>query len=268
MSASVALDGGRSGAGSPAPGPAGQLGAVLGDVRDELRLRSVGHVVAERFGEQLVRRREVLLAVPEQHARPVVERRAGRLGDERGLAESGLAGHEHDLAPVAGATRFDRVGHRTQLRLVPDHTGGRTHRQSAWEGQLRRGCGRRVHRCGRQDLLVARLPRHTEGLEGLPQALQLEQADGLEVMAATAPREEPHERADVDRARAGGRLQPCRLDDRSAVAVVGDIVHVARTDADPQHEVPPSGAVRLWRSLSFWMAIAALARRWLPRTRP
>ena len=104
MSVSVAFDGGRSG--HPARqrwDRPGQLGTVRGDVRDELVLGGVGDVVAERFGEELVRRGEILFAMPEQHARAVVERGAGRLGDERGLAQPGLARHEQDLAAFAAA---------------------------------------------------------------------------------------------------------------------------------------------------------------------
>ena len=41
---------------------------------DELVLRSVGHIVAERLPEELVRGGEILLTMPEQHTGACVER--------------------------------------------------------------------------------------------------------------------------------------------------------------------------------------------------
>ena len=88
--------------------PAGQGGHQSGqfrpvglDMGEELVLGGVGDVVAEGFGEELVGGGEVLLAVPEQHAGPVVEGGPGRLGHQGGLAQTGLARDEQDLAPFA-----------------------------------------------------------------------------------------------------------------------------------------------------------------------
>ena len=59
-------------------------------MRDELLARRVGDVVAERLREQLVRGREILLAMPEQHTRTRLERHTSRLRNQRGLAQTGL----------------------------------------------------------------------------------------------------------------------------------------------------------------------------------
>ena len=100
------------------------------DVGDELVFGRVRDVVAEGLGEELVGRGEILLAVPEQHAGPAVEGRPGRLGDQRGLAQPGLARDEQHLAPLARGDPLGRVRHRRRLGLAADHTHpGRTARR-------------------------------------------------------------------------------------------------------------------------------------------
>ena len=91
MSASVAFDG-RSPGNRLASAGTNRASSEPCDVHmgDELVLRSVGDVVAERLREELVRRGEILLAMPEQHTGPAVERGPRRLGDQRGLAQTGL----------------------------------------------------------------------------------------------------------------------------------------------------------------------------------
>ena len=100
----------------------------------------VGDVVPERLGEELVRGGEVLLAVAEQHAGPVVEGGPGRLGHQRGLAETGLARDEHDLASFAAGHALYGIGDRLHLGLPPDHAHpGRTARRpEAGSGRRRR----------------------------------------------------------------------------------------------------------------------------------
>ena len=51
----------------------------------------------------------------EQHARPAVERGPGRLGDQRGLAETCLTRDEHHLAASARGDALERVQQRRQL---------------------------------------------------------------------------------------------------------------------------------------------------------
>ena len=66
---------------------AGELRPVRRDVHAQPLLRRVGHIVPERFGEELVGRGEVLLAVPEQHTRAVVEGGACGGGRDRRLPD-------------------------------------------------------------------------------------------------------------------------------------------------------------------------------------
>ena len=98
------------------------------DVGQELLLGSVGDVVPEGLGEELVRGGEVLLAVPEQHTGPCVEGGSGRLGHERGLAQTGFARDEEHLAPFAPGHPLDGVGHGLALGVASDHTHWRAAR--------------------------------------------------------------------------------------------------------------------------------------------
>ena len=115
MSASVAFDGGRSGILLARAGTSRTVPNRGLDVGEELVLGSVGDVVAEGFGEELVGGGEVLLAVAEQHTGPGVERGPGRLGHEGGLAQTGLTRDEQHLAPFAARHTLDGVGDRSHL---------------------------------------------------------------------------------------------------------------------------------------------------------
>ena len=112
MSVSVAFDGGRSGIRLARAGTRREPVRSHGRRRgEELILGRVGDVVAEGFGEELIGGGEVLLAVAEQHAGPVVEGGPSRLGHQRGLARSGLARDEQDLASFATSDTLGRIGH-------------------------------------------------------------------------------------------------------------------------------------------------------------
>ena len=100
MSASVALEGGRSGIRLARAGDqSGQLRAVDSDMVQELLLGGVGDEVVQSLGEELVGGGEVLLAVTEEHTSPIVEGGAGRFGHQRGLAQPGLPGDEDISSP-------------------------------------------------------------------------------------------------------------------------------------------------------------------------
>ena len=58
-------------------------------------------VVAERFGEELIRSGHVLLGVAEQDGGAGAMGGAGCFGDQRGLSEAGFTAHEQDLSPFA-----------------------------------------------------------------------------------------------------------------------------------------------------------------------
>ena len=117
----------------------GQFRPVFLDVGEELVLGSVGDVVPEGLGEELVGGGEVLLAVAEEHTGPGVEGGPGRLGHERGLAQTGLARDEQDLAPFAPGDTLGGVGHGLHLGLASDDTDGGAHGQTTgqWDGGCR-----------------------------------------------------------------------------------------------------------------------------------
>ena len=106
----------------------------------ELVLGGVGDVVAEGLGEELVGGGEVLLAVAEQHTGPGVEGGPGRLGHERGLAQTGLARDEEHLAPLARGDALGGVGHGLHLGFASDHTHGGAHGQTAGQRDGRSRC--------------------------------------------------------------------------------------------------------------------------------
>ena len=102
VSESVALDGGRSGIRLASAGTSRDSSDPWAATwARSCVFGGVGDVVAEGLGEELVGGGEVLLAVAEQHAGPVVERGPGRLGHQGGLAQTGLTRDEEDLAAVA-----------------------------------------------------------------------------------------------------------------------------------------------------------------------
>jgi hypothetical protein len=129
-SVSVAFDAGRFGILLAKAGTSRTSSEPWPHMGEELVLGSVGDVVAERFGEELVWGGEVLLAVAEQHASSGVEGSSGRLGHEGGLAQSGLARDEQHLAPFARGHALGGVGYRLHLGVASHHTHG-----GAWHGQ-------------------------------------------------------------------------------------------------------------------------------------
>ena len=78
-------------------------------------------VVAERFGEELVRRGHVLLAMAEQDGGARAMGGASGFGHEGGLPEAGFTAHEHDLPPFAVRDTFERCGEHCRLH-VDDQT--------------------------------------------------------------------------------------------------------------------------------------------------
>ena len=200
-------------------------------VGDELLLGGVGDVVAERFGEELIRRGEVLFAMPEQHARPAVERGPGRLGDQRGLAQTGLTRDEEHLAAFAPGDTLERIQHRRHLGFPAHDTRRGAHRQTPRQRDDGPGVGR-----------AERFPQHLDGLHRIGQALQGELPERTAFVTAAATSRQPHDvrRQDLPALTAGA--QPGRLDDRVAEVVVVLSTDLAPAQPDPQtHRVltPP-----------------------------
>src|ERR1700726_556202 len=91
----------------------------------------MGDEVVEGLGEQLVRGGEILLAMPEEHAGPVVKGSPSSLGHESGLTQTGLTRDEKYLAPLASRGSLASVGNRLHLRFAPDYAESRTNGQTA-----------------------------------------------------------------------------------------------------------------------------------------
>ena len=163
VSASVALDGGRSGI---RPARAGtsrdEFGPVGLDVGQELILGGVGDVVAERFGEQLVGSGEVLFAMAEQHAGPVVEGGSGRLGHQgASCPDPPRPRPAGPRGPPPAATRLTASVIVCHLGLAADHSDCGAH------GQATQGAGWTVRRVASEGL-----PNDLDGLDRVGQALE------------------------------------------------------------------------------------------------
>ena len=97
---------------------------------EELILGGVGDVVPQSLSEELVGGGEVFFAVAEEHTGPVFEGGPGRLGHQRGLADTGLTRDQQDLAALACGDALGRIGDGLQLGFSSDDADrGRTTRR-------------------------------------------------------------------------------------------------------------------------------------------
>ena len=167
MSASVAFDGGSPGIRLASAGTNRASSEPCASTwATSCVLGGVGDVVAERLGEQLIRGGEILLAMPEQHARPAVERGPGRLGDQRGLAQTGLTRDQQHLAALAAGDPLERIQHRRRSRL-------RGPRHPTPDARPNGPAAARPFGVGP----LERLPPHLDGLHRIGQALQHQRPD-------------------------------------------------------------------------------------------
>ena len=143
---------------------AGQFAPVFRHMVEELLLTGVGHVVGERLAEELIRGGQVLLAVPEQHARTLIERGLRRSGQQRGLAHAGLSRDQQDLASLTTVDPFIGAGQLSDFVLAADHSHRGACAQAPGQGHVG------------ADRPVDRLPCHLDGLHRLGKALQLPEA--------------------------------------------------------------------------------------------
>ena len=203
MSVSVAFDAGRSGI----------LLARAGTSRDssdpwsstwaqELVFRGVGDVVAEGFGKELVGGGEVLLAVTEQHAGTAVEGGPGRVGHQRGLAQTRLARDEQYLAPFALGDALDGIAYRLAISaFTPDHAHGGSNGQdgpaAGWRTRYRPLRG------------APRPPRRSRPGRAVPSG-SVPRASGIRGDCADRPWLEPHRRPGPVRSRRWHRAGPPR----------------------------------------------------------
>ena len=201
----------------------GQRRTVRVDVGDELLLGGVGDEVAERLGEELIGRRQVLFAMPEQHARITVERGPSRLGHERGLAQTGLARDEDHLAAAGAGDTLERIQDRRRLGLAAHDT----HRRDVSPRRPGSGTAARLRRC------PGRLPQHLDRLDRIGQALQGELAQRTALVSAAAPSRQPHDVRSQDLPALTEGAQPGRFDDR-----VTEVVVVLPTDLAPAQPHP------------------------------
>ena len=184
----------------------------------------MGDEVAEGFGEQLVRRGEVFLAVPEQHTGALVERRPGPPPPAMSSCRARPRRVTRSTSrPPPAATRLNALRTTVSSVLASDDTDRRPHRQACRQ------------RHDRPDVVDAeRLPEHLDGLDRIGQPLQGERAERPAVVAAAAPGRQPD---DVGRQHLPVHTpvaQPRRLDDRLTEVVVVLVAHLAGAQTDPQ----------------------------------
>ena len=209
-----------------------------GDVAFELGLGRVGQVVAQRFGEELVGRGEVFLAVPEEDAGAAVVGAASGLGHECGLPQPGFAGHQHHLAQVLTGDTPDGVGQHLKLARPPDDADVGSIGESAGKGwgAERRGA-------------VESLPSHGDGLDGFGKPLQVEATHAGAGVRIASTGHEPYDVGGEDLAGSGGGRQSGRFHDRVTEVVAVLLGHLAAAEADPKADGMLAGPVVEFDSL-------------------
>ena len=151
-------------------------------VAPEPLILDVVDVVAERFGEELIRRGHVLLGVAEQDGGASAMGGAGCFGDQRGLSEAGFTAHEQDLSPFAVRDPFERGGERCRLHLATNHSDSRPDGQACLERDSPTGLSR-----------DERLPDHLDGVDRIRQALQGHHANRSAYMPVPPTRHHGHD---------------------------------------------------------------------------
>ena len=189
----------------------------------ELVFGGMGDVMAERLREELVRGREVFLAMPEQHARARIERGARCLGDQRGLAQARFTRDEQHLASFAVRDALERIRHRRHLDLASDHADRGPYSQTSGQRDAGRGICR-----------ADWLPQQLDRLDGIRQALQDQFAERAVFVTATPTSHPPHHVCCKDLSALATGTQPCRFDHRVAEVVVVFSTDLTDTQPDPQ----------------------------------
>ena len=185
----------------------------------------MGDVVPQRLGEQLVGRGQFLLAVPEQHRGTGRERGAGDLSRQRGLAQTCLAGDQHNLSPTV--TRHPLVGVRTERDLgrPADHTHIRSDSQASGQRGGLGGCA-----------IPDRCPNHFDGGDRFGQALQLELAEHSTLDLAPAAGHGGHDLCRQNLPAVAPGAKSGSFDDRVAEVVTLLGADLAAADPDPESD--------------------------------
>ncbi len=221
----VGLDRGRDVATDPAErfgDEAGDLATVALDVARQGRLVQVVDEVPQGLDPRRVGREDVLLAPPQQHEGPIGVGGPGGLRGEAGLADAGLARHEHDRSAF-GLGPLPRVGEHGALLVTP---------RERELGRARAQCARK-----RRGLLGARAPpRDLVHGDRLGEALELGLAHQPEGHVGPPAGEPPHQVVAEDLAALGRVTQAAGGHHGGPVAVAVLPGHVARAHADPHEE--------------------------------
>ena len=250
MSASVAFDGASPGSLlAKRRDQPDQLRPVRVHVRDELVLGGVGDVVAERFGEELIRGGEIFLAMPEQHTRAARRTRSRAVSATNVVLPSPASPETSNTSrPSPPATRLnasDIVAISASRPTTP--TAGRT-----------------LKRPGNGTAFVAAPPSGSQRTStvstgsGRPFNASWPDRDALVTAAPT--RHQPHHVRRQDLAALTRRAQPSGLDHRVAEVVVVLAGDLAAAQARPASPTECSRA-RLSRSMPCCIADRARQRR-------
>lgn len=159
----------------------------------------------------------------EEQTCPAIERGPGGLGHQCGLAQTGLARDQEDLAAFACGDALGGVGQGLHLGLSSDDTDGRAHGQTAreWDG----GCGVRP---------AEGFPQHLNRVDRIGQSLQGQFPEGSALVAVAPPGHAPHDVRGQNLSTLTGGTEPGCFDDGVPGIVVIFSGNLATAEAHPQ----------------------------------
>ena len=188
-----------------------------------MRLGSVGDVMTEGFGEQLVGGCEVFLAMTEQHAGPVIERGPGRFSHQSCLAQAGLARDQQNLSTFPRRHALGGVGQQLQVSFASDYADCGAHGESS----------RKRYRDPKVRFSQG-FPQHLDCLERVGDALQSEFPERPTGVGVAATGHGPYDIGGQDLPFLARCTEPGRLDDRVSKIVVVFAGYLSPAESNPQ----------------------------------
>lgn len=185
-------------------------------------------IVAERFGEELVRRGHVLVGVAKQDGGAEAMGGASGFGCECGLAETGLAAQEHDLSSFPIRNTLVCIGEHSRLDLATYHSNSWANGEACLQRDDPTGLGH-----------AERLPDHFDGGDGIWEAPQGHRAHRSADMSVSPSRHQRHDGGSQDLTAFTDIAETGCLDHRVPVEITVLGCDFPTTQPDPQsHAVP------------------------------